>query len=77
MSDKKLKHIRYIENNIDNLDLKQRKTLLRYIAKHNTTCLKECSDGTRINLDTLDSNIVKNIQYFIRNQVEYNAFFLI
>jgi hypothetical protein len=77
MSEKKLKHIRYIETNIEDLDLKQRKALLRYIAKHSTSCLKECADGTRVNLDTLDSNIVKNIQYFIRNQVEYNAFFII
>jgi len=61
MSDSKLKHIRYIENNIDNLDLRQRKTLLRYIAKHSTACLKESADGTRINLDTLDINLVKKI----------------
>ena len=64
MSDKKLEDIRYIENNIDNLDLRQRKTLLRYIAKHSTTCLKESADGTRINLDTLDINLVKRIQPF-------------
>ena len=74
MSDSKLIH-KYIENNVDHLDLKQRKTLLRYIAKHNTTCLKESADGTRINLDTLDINLVKKIQHFIRNQVEYNALF--
>ena len=65
MSDSKLKHIRYIENNIDNLDLRQRKTLLRYIAKHSTACLKESADGTRINLDILDINLVKKYILFV------------
>ena len=58
MSDSKLK---YIQDNIDHLDRKQQQTLLGYIAKHSTDCLKECADGTRINLahDTLDINLVK------------------
>jgi len=75
MSDSKLIH-KYIENNVDHLDLKQRKTLLRYIAKHNTTCLKESADGTRINLDTLDSELLKKIHHFIRNQIDYNSLFI-
>ena len=75
MSERKLIH-QYIETNIENLDLKQRKALLRYIAKHSTSCLKECADGTRINLDTIDIELLKDIHHFIRNQIEYNAFFI-
>jgi len=75
MSERKLMH-QYIETNIENLDLKQRKALLRYIAKHSASCLKECADGTRINLDTIDIELLKDIHHFIRNQIEYNAFFI-
>ena len=69
-------HIIYIQDNIDKLDHKQQQTLMRYIAKHCTSCLKECADGTRINLDTIDVGLLKKIEYFIRNQVEYNSFFI-
>jgi hypothetical protein len=68
-------NITYIKNNIDHLDHRQQQTLVRFIAKHNTTCLKESADGIRINLDTLDINLVKKIHHFISNQVDYNAFF--
>jgi len=73
MSDQDLK---YIQDYIDQLNFKQQQTLLRYIAKDNTSCLKTCADGTRINLDALDIKLVKKIKYFIRNQVDYNAFFI-
>ena len=67
--------IMYIEKNIDTLDHKQKQTLLHYIAKYGRVCLKESSDGTRINLNTINVNLLENLYLFIRNQVEYNTFF--
>ena len=67
--------VMYIEKNIDTLDHKQKQTLLHYIAKHSRACLKESADGTRINLNTINVNLLEKIYLFIRNQVEYNAFF--
>jgi hypothetical protein len=72
MSDSK---INYIQHNIEKLDRKQQQTLLRYVSKHRIACLKEGADGTRINLDTLDPDLLQKIYLFISNQVDYNAFF--
>lgn len=64
-----------IENNIDKLNHKQQQTLLNYIAKINQKCIKQGSDGSRINLNKLDTSLLKKIYLFICNQIEYNAFF--
>lgn len=69
-------HRRYIVNNYDKLEQWQTLELRDYIARYNTSCMRQNSDGIRINIDMLDGLLVRKIATYIRNAVEYLSFFL-
>ena len=66
----------YILKNIDSLSRAQQKELLLFINRFNSTCVKPCADGSRVNLDRLELVLLKRIECFIRNLTEYNNFYL-
>ena len=65
----------YIQKHSLELDCRQQKDLLRYIIQFTTSAVKTCGDGSRINLDTLPLDLLRKIESFVRNQIEYTAFF--
>lgn len=62
----------YLERNVDNLEYKHRMGLLNIIAiKHNVP-VHEHGDGTRVELNKIKTNILKELYDFTFNIIKKN-----